>query len=91
MENFYTAYTKTIDNTTYYFVKKFMVIPELPDVDPILETYGMHAEFSKACKIAGVNDIQVKERLLKEANATLKIAKVIDFDSISFSEKNLAM
>ena len=71
MENFYTAYTKVIENKTYYFVKKFMAFPEFQGVEPVLESYAMHTDFNKACTIAGILDQQVKARLLKEANETL--------------------
>ena len=91
MENFYTAYTKVIENKTYYFVKKFMAFPEFEGVEPVLESYAMHADFEKACSIAGISDPLVKTRLLKEANETLQVAKVIDFNSSNFSGQNLAM
>ena len=91
MENFYTAYTKVIENKTYYFVKKFMAFPEFEGVEPVLESYAMHADFNKACSIAGIVDPLVKSQLLKEANETLQVAKVIDFNSSNFSGQNLAM
>ena len=91
MENFYTAYTKQIENTTHYFVKKFMAFPEFPNVEPVLESYGMHADFNKACTIAGIQEPEIKERLLREAEATLQTAKVIDFNTINFSDQNMAM
>lgn len=87
MENFYTAYTKVIENKTYYFVKKFLVFPEYKDVAPVLESYGMHTDFNRACSIALVQDPAVKERLLKEANGTVQQAKVIDLNSAAFSGK----
>ena len=90
MENIYTAYTKMIENKTYYFVKKFMAFPELKNVEPILESYGMHTDFNKACSIAGVYDAGVREYLLHEANGTLQQAKVIDLNSGNFSGKSMA-
>lgn len=91
MENIYTAYTKLVENKTYYFIKKFLAFPELEGVDPVLESYGMHTDFNKACSIAAVNDLQVRERLLREAEGTLQTAKVIDFDSKGFSGKTQAI
>lgn len=91
MENFYTAYTKVIENKTYYFVKKFLAFPEFQGVEPVLESYAMHTDFNKACSIAGIMDQQVKARLLKEANETLQTAKVIDLNSLNFSGQNIAM
>ena len=90
MENIYTAYTKMIENKTYYFVKKFMAFPELKNVEPILESYGMHTDFNKACSIAGVYDASIREYLLHEANGTLQQAKVIDLNSGNFSGKSMA-
>ena len=90
MENIYTAYTKLVDNKTYYFVKKFLSFPEFKDVAPVLESYGMHTDFNKACNIAGI-DNSVREQLLKEANATLQQAKIIDLNTINFSGKSASM
>ena len=87
MENFYTAYTKIIENKTYYFVKKFLIFPEYQGVSPVLENYGMHTDFNKACNIAMVYDPKIKEQLLNEANGTVQQAKIIDLNSAGFSGK----
>ena len=71
MEHSYTAYTKTINNTEYYFVKKYSCFPELNNVPPILHSYGMHTNFSKACKIAGVHDAETRQILYNEANPNI--------------------
>ena len=86
MENFYNAYTKVIENKTYYFVKKYLIFPEFKDVAPVLESYGMHTDFNKACSIAAVNDPKIREQLLNEAEGTIQQAKVIDLNT-SFSGK----
>ena len=91
MENIYTAYTKMIENKTYYFVKKFMAFPEFKNVEPVLESYGMHTDFNKACNIAGINDAHIREQLLNEANGTLQQAKVIDLNAGNFSGKSVAL
>jgi hypothetical protein len=91
MENIYTAYTKIIESKTYYFVKKFLAFPEYQNVEPVLESYGMHTDFNKACNIAGVYDAAIKERLLHEANGTLQQAKIIDLKSGNFSGKSKAL
>lgn len=88
MENFYTAYTKVIENKTYYFVKKFLIFPELKDVAPVMESYGMHTDFEKACSIAMIQDPQVKAQLLQEAEGTLQQAKVIDLNTVNFTGKS---
>jgi hypothetical protein len=89
METFYTAYTKQIDSVTYYFVKKFSSFPDLKNVPPIMESYGMHIDFNKACTIAGVKDQAIKEQLLREAVTTLQQAKVIELVT-GFSAKTMA-
>lgn len=66
MNTFYTAYTKVIQGTIFYFVKKFSSFPEFANVPDILESYGMHANFETACKIARLKDESVKQKLLKD-------------------------
>ncbi len=88
MENFYTSYTKVIENKTYYFVKKFLIFPEFKDVAPVMESYGMHTDFKKACGIASIHDPKIREQLLNEAEGTIQQAKVIDLNSSNFSGKS---
>lgn len=78
METYYTAYTKLLDFKTYYFVKKFSVFPELKDVPPFMESYGMHTDFNRACSIAGLTDETIKAGLLQQAEASRHSAKVVD-------------
>lgn len=63
MENFYTAYTKVVHNTTFYFVKKYLTFPEYENVPGILESYGMHSDFNSACEIAAISDKAIREKL----------------------------
>lgn len=88
MEIFYTAYTKLIENKTYYFVKKFLIFPEFQDVASVLESYGMHADFNKACSIASIYDPKIREQLLMEAEGTVQQAKVIDLNTANFAGKS---
>ena len=76
MELYYTSYTKTINNTNYFFVKKYTKFSEFKDAPAILESYGMHSNFDKACAIACVNDPAIKERLLKEATTELNYRQI---------------
>lgn len=76
METYYTAYTKLLDFKTYYFVKKFTSFPELKNVAPVMDAYGMHTNFDKACSIAGVTDADIKATLLEQANDSRHTAKV---------------
>jgi len=90
METFYTAYTKLLDYKTYYFVKKFTAFPELKDVSPVLESYGMHTNFDKACSIAGITDAAVKKQLLQQAEENTQRAKVVELSNNSFAGKSIA-
>ncbi len=78
MNTFYTAYTRPIHGTIFYFVKKFIIFPELKDVPDIMESYGMHTDFNRACRIAQVKDPAIKQKLLMEMQtAGAPRAKVI--------------
>lgn len=90
METFYTAYTKLLDYKTYYFVKKFTAFPELKDVSPVLESYGMHTNFDKACSIAGITNATVKQQLLQQAEENTQRAKVVELSNSSFAGKSIA-
>jgi hypothetical protein len=91
MENTYTAYTKVIENKTYYFVKKFLTFPEFKDVPPMQEAFGMHTDFNKACEIAGIQDLKIREQLLEEVNGTVQQAKVIELNTIIFGGKSASL
>lgn len=80
-----------MENKTYYFVKKYLAFPELKDVDPMQESFGMHTDFDKACSIAGVNDPIIREQLLNEAKGTIQQAKVIELNTVNFSGKSAAL
>ena len=77
MKPIYTAYAKAIDDTTFYFVKSFLVFPEYPDVKPILQTYGMHTNFEDACNIAQVYDKEIQQQLLNELETNTASSKVL--------------
>lgn len=87
MENSYTAYTKVIENKTYYFVKKYLIFPEFKDVSPMQESFGMHTDFNKACEIASIYDPLIRQQLLSEAEGTIQQAKVIDLNAVNFTGK----
>lgn len=77
MENFYKAYTKDVQNETLYFVKKFIMFPELKDVPGVLESFGMHADFNRACEIAGINDKDIRKQLFADITDNESNAKII--------------
>ena len=80
METFYKAYTKVTQNKLHYFVKKYLTFPEFENVSDILEGYGMHVDFHKACSIAGLHDETIKDRLMAEIRDVAPQAKVIELN-----------
>ena len=80
METFYKAYTKMSQNKSYYFVKKYLSFPEYNDVEDILEGYGMHTDFNKACSIAGVLDSRIRKQLLDGMQSETPQAKIIELN-----------
>jgi hypothetical protein len=87
MENYYTAYTKTIQNKTHFFVKKYVVFPEFKNVAPALESYGMHTDFDKACAIALITDPKIKQDLLNNIENNTQHAKVIELNNDSATKR----
>lgn len=87
MENIYTAYTKTVQGKTYYFVKKFITFPEFNNVPDVLAGYGMHTDFDTACRIALVNDANIRLRLLNSMLVTTEKAKVIEMIPANLESK----
>ena len=69
MENFYSAYVRTINGKEFYFVKKYQVFPEYNEIPPVLDSYAMHTNFDKACKIATIFDHEIKQQLIAELRA----------------------
>ncbi|HMO62371.1 MAG TPA: hypothetical protein PKC39_02980 [Ferruginibacter sp.] len=90
MAHFYSAYSKLIHGQVFYFVKKFQSYPDLKDVPPVLEGFGMHNDFNKACTIAGITDTKVKEQILKDFNNELPQAKIIEIGNQSLSDIKIA-
>ena len=86
MENYYTAYSKELQGKTYYFVKWYVAYSEIKNVPPMLKGYGMHLDFNKACRIAGIDDKKIKEQLLQDIEANVQHAKVIEFNLNSISK-----
>ncbi|MEP7253751.1 MAG: hypothetical protein ABI683_15265 [Ginsengibacter sp.] len=66
MENSYSAYVRTVNDTTFYFVKKYQVFSEYKDVPACLDGYAMHYNFEKACKIAMVSNKAIQQQLMDE-------------------------
>ena len=77
MEYLYTANTKIINEREFYFIKRFMIFPELEDACQILDGYGMHDDFHKACKIAGITEQAIKENLWFQVEPQAREARII--------------
>lgn len=80
MENFYKAYTKMTQNKLHYFIKRYLSFPEYEGVADVLEGYGMHTDFDKACSIAGISDDSIKKQLLDQIQAAIPQAKIIELN-----------
>lgn len=91
MEISFTCYTKKLQGNIFYFVKKFIVFPEFTNVPPVLEGYGMHTDFDKACAIANLHDGIIKKQLLEEIETGVKQAKVIDLSEVNFNNQSPAI
>ena len=89
MENFYTSYSKIVQNKTYYFVKKFLKFPEFNNVPDVLVGYGMHAQFEKACSIATIHDPKIREQLWSNLQGDVDKARVIEMIPGKFEIKTL--
>jgi hypothetical protein len=89
MKTFSTAYVKTINGIPFYFVKTYHSFPEYKDVPPVLETYGMHTSFKKACNIAQVTDPAVQQHLLNDIENKAAACKVIPLQTATSKIYNL--
>jgi hypothetical protein len=91
MKTFYTSYTKQVQEQTYYFVKRYLAFPEYKGVSDVLEGYGMHTDFNKACSIAGIHDPQIREQLFADMEAAAPQGKVIELNQVVFNSKSIVM
>ena len=91
MEISFTCYTKKLQGNIFYFVKKFIVFPEFTNVPPVLDGYGMHTDFDKACAIANLHDGIIKKQLLEEIETGVKQAKIIDLSEVNFNNQSPAI
>jgi hypothetical protein len=60
-------------------------------VQPVLEKYGMHTDFDKACNIAGVQDSTIKKKLLQEIENQESLVKVIEIDDVNYKDTRAAV
>ena len=77
MEIIYTAYTREVNSQIFYFVKKFTFFPEYENAPKVLDSYGMHKDFFRACDIAKIYDEAIINNLLNQLHILPESAKVI--------------
>ncbi len=77
MKDYYNAYIKLIDNVPHFFVKHLI---EYGGSEPLVEGFGMHTDFVKACNIAGLHDAEVIKQIYP-APLQLNETKVVDIQS----------
>jgi hypothetical protein len=77
MEIIYTAYTREVNNQIFYFVKEFTFFPEYENTPKVLNKYGMHSDFFRACDIAKIYDEAIINNLLNQLHILPESAKVI--------------
>lgn len=77
MTTSYTAYVKSIDGRIFYFAKSFLTFPKYKNISPILQTYGKHTDFEKACNIAQIFDKDIQMQMLQEIETNMESTKVL--------------
>lgn len=77
MENVYTAYTKVINDVTFYFVKKYTIFPEYKGGPKVLDSFGMHLNFYRACDIAKIHDEEIISKLLNDVNIIPETTRIV--------------
>lgn len=77
MKPLYTSYAKSIDGVTFYFIKAYITFPEYRDVQPVLQTYGMHTNFERACHIAEIWDKEIQQLLLNELEKNTASSQIL--------------
>jgi len=86
MQYIYQAYSKQVNDVETFFVKKFLHFPEMPHVPDIQEGFGMHADFKKACSLAGITDLDLMNKILEGMREAIQPAKVISIGQLPQEE-----
>lgn len=90
MKDSYEAYVKEVNGIPLYFVKHFLVFPEYSNIDPLVQGYGMHADFEKACNIAGILDPAIRKSIFPvQSTENTDEAKLVDI-SVYRAQKRLS-
>lgn len=83
MQYFYEAYQKDVQGTKYFFVKRMLSFPEYPELSPLQEGFGMHTDFDKACRLAGIDDAATVMQIFASLSEQIPVAKIIDISALN--------
>ncbi len=89
METIHTAYTRVVNDVNFYFVKRYTVFSEYDGAPKILEDFGMHRDFYKACSIAKIYDKSVVHQLLNDLHILPETARVVPMNPVKSTTLNL--
>ena len=81
MNYIYESYFKTIKGEKHFFVKNYLRLDGIGEVSDIMEGYGMHTDFKKACLIAGIKEVHLQQKIFDSMEANLAEAKIINLNS----------
>ncbi len=82
MENIYTAYSRVVNDVNFYFVKKYTIFSEFEGAPKVLESFGMHKDFYRACDIAKIYDEAIVNQLLDELHIIPQTAKLVPMNGV---------
>lgn len=81
-KSIYTAYTRTVNDKTFYFVKKYNDYEGVRNLPPVLDSMGMHKDFLRACELANVEREEDVMQLMDQLNLTFYSGKVISVSQL---------
>ena len=83
MENIYTAYIREVNGVEFYFVKKYNIFPEMKGAPKVLESFGMHTNFYRACDIAKIYDEATITKLLNGFHIRPEDTKIVPAKAVN--------
>lgn len=89
METIYTAYSKVVNNVNFYFVKKYTIFPEYENSPQILDSFGMHTDFYRACDIANIYDECIINKLMSDLKLIPESARIVPISGIKSVTHNV--
>ena len=82
MEIIYDSYSKIIEGKKHFFIKKYLRFSDLINVSDVLDGYGMHSDFKKACSIAGIRDAAIQQQIFELMESSTAVAKIIELNPV---------